>query len=677
MRGRSHGAGEPRTVQQVVSRWWPRWWPRVLVAAVLALSIGVARPAVTDGAPLLSPLDEAAYRTAFTLAKVQHWPKAFEAAQRSNNPLAAKVLTWAYVADPSSGAPFARIAEFLDNNPTWPLADTLRRNAEQALAGEPPSARTIEWFAKHPPRSGAGMVRLAMALQNVGRTAEAADWARRAYTTAALPNESESTVLAQWGRQLTPADHDQRLDALLWLGRPNEAKRLVPRIPLARRAVAEARIALATQSPGVDGALARVGAAQMTDPGLLYERVRWRRRNGNTQGAIDLLAPMGPQLAHEDPWWDERIILARRALDSGRITDAYRIAAAHGQTDRADIADAEWLAGWIALEFLSDPAAALEHFLKMHAQVRLPVSVARASYWAGRAAAKLGRTVESAGWFEKAARFGTTYYGQLALERLDANAKLQLPAEPVPTAADAHAFLSEELAQAVLLLAQLEEHERVRPFLVRLADRAQTPAQAALVTALAERIGRPDLAVATAKLAQQSGTLLAYAGYPVLAPPAMPVEPALVLALVRQESEFHAGAKSHAGALGLMQLMPATARSVALAQKVKYEPTWLTADPDYNLRLGTAHLTDLLESFRGSYVLSLAAYNAGESRVRGWMKTYGDPRDPAIDVVDWIEQIPIEETRNYVQRVMENIAVYRARLAGEQTPLTLTKDLRR
>ncbi len=659
-------------MQQLVSR----WWSGVLVAAVLALSAGLARPAVTDGAPLLSPMDEAAYRTAFTLAKVQQWPKAFEAAQRSNNPLAAKVLTWAYVADPASGASFARIAEFVENNPAWPLADTLRRNAEQALAGEPPSARTLEWFAKYPPRSGGSMVRLALALQNAGRTTEAADWAKRAWTTAALPNEAEAAVLGQWGRQLTQADHEQRLDSLIWLGRPNEAKRLVPRIPLPRRAVAEARIALATQSPGVDGALSRVGATQMTDPGLVYERVRWRRRNGNTQGAIDLLAPMGPQLAHEDPWWDERVILARRALDSGRITDAYRIASAHGQTDRADIADAEWLSGWIALEFLNDPTAALDHFLKMHAQVRLPVSVARASYWSGRAAAKLGRTVEADGWFEKAASFATTYYGQLALERLG-DAKLQLPAEPVPTGADAHAFLSGELAQAVLLLAQLEEHERVRPFLVRLADRAQTPEQAALVTALAERIGRADLAVATAKLAAQSGTLLAYAGYPVLSPPIMPVEPALVLALVRQESEFHAGAKSHAGALGLMQLMPATARSVALAQKVKYEPTWLTADPDYNMRLGTAHLTDLLESFRGSYVLSLAAYNAGESRVRGWIKTYGDPRDGAIDVVDWIEQIPIEETRNYVQRVMENVAVYRARLAGGHTAVTLTKDLRR
>ena len=185
------------------------------------------------------------------------------------------------------------IAEFVENNPAWPLADTLRRNAEQALAGEPPSARTLEWFAKYPPRSGGGMVRLALALQNAGRTTEAADWAQRAWTTAALPNEAEAAVLGQWGRQLTQADHEQRLDSLIWLGRPNEAKRLVPRIPLPRRAVAEARIALATQSPGVDGALSRVGATQMTDPGLVYERVRWRRRNGNTQGAIDLLAPMG------------------------------------------------------------------------------------------------------------------------------------------------------------------------------------------------------------------------------------------------------------------------------------------------------------------------------------------------------------------------------------------------
>ena len=658
-----------------------RVWSGVVVAVVLVLAAVSARPAATDGVSLLSVQDEAAYRSAFTLAKVGQWTPAFQLAARadnpSSNPLAAKVFTWAYVTDPTSGASFARIAEFLEANPTWPLADTLRRNAESALAGESLSPRTIEWFTKYPPRSGAGMARLALALQMYGRPGEAADWARRAWTTAALPKDAETAVLAQWGKQFSQADHEQRFDALLWLGRPNEARRLVSRIPLARRPLAEARIALQTQSPGVDGALAKVPMLQMADPGLVYERVRWRRRNGNTQGAIDLLAAMPPQAAHEDPWWDERVMLARRALDTGRITDAYRIATAHGQTDRADIADAEWLAGWIALEFLNQPAVALEHFRTMLAQVRLPVSVARGAYWAGRAAAKSGSAVEASNWFEQAARFGTTYYGQLALEQLGGNATLQLPAEPVPTGATAHAFLSGELPQAVLLLAQLGEQERLRPFLVRMADQAPSPEHAALVTALAERIGRADLAVATAKLAAQAGTMLAYAGYPVLEPPVRGVEPALVLALVRQESEFHAGAKSPVGALGLMQLMPATARSVAQAQKVKYEPTWLIADPDYNLQLGTAHLADLVGSFRGSYILSLAAYNAGESRVRSWIKTYGDPRDPAVDVIDWIEQIPIEETRNYVQRVMENVTVYRARLHGDQAPVTLTKDLRR
>jgi soluble lytic murein transglycosylase len=305
------------------------------------------------------------------------------------------------------------------------------------------------------------------------------------------------------------------------------------------------------------------------------------------------------------------------------------------------------------------------------------VSIARAAYWAGRAAEALGERLVADGWFEQAARYGITYYGQLAAERIATHPTLVLPAEPQPTAEEVHAFFARELVQVVLFLAAVGEERRLRPFLIRMSEDAATPADRALLAELAARTGRTDLAVATAKLAAHEGVLIGSMAYPLLTPPTAGVEQALVLALIRQESEFFPNARSSAGALGLMQLMPATARRVATAQKVDYEPSLLTLDPAYNLQLGTAHLADLLDTFRGSYVLALAAYNAGEGRARQWIKQYGDPRDAQVDIVDWIEQIPIEETRNYVQRVMENLTVYRHRLASEATPVTLMKDLRR
>jgi len=658
---------------------------RLLSLAVLALGlVAVApRPAGTAGYAPLTILDDNTYRTAFLAAAVGAWGRAFQLAALAENKTPTKVLQWMFLADHDSGATFSEIAAFLADNPHWPLAETLRRNAEDALASEPLGPRSnqmaLAWFEKYPPRTGAGMVRYAQALDANGRPGEAANWAKRAWTTMALPHAAERMLSQTWARQFTQADHEARLDALLWLGRPNEARKLVSRIPLHRRAVAEARIALATQAPGVDAAVAKVVGEQAKEPGFVYERVRWRRRNGNTQGAIDLLAPLPAQSAHEDPWWDERVVLARRALEAGRITDAYRIAAQHGQTDRADIAEAEWLAGWIALQFLKEPKDAYAHFQKQHAQVRLPVSIARAAYWLGRAAEKMGERVTADGWYERAARHPTTYYGQLAAERVRERPTIALPAQPLPTGDEVHTFYQRELVQVALFLAAIGEEDRLRPFLIRMAEDAATPSERALVSDLAARVGRTDLAVATAKLAGQEGVQLPASAYPMLpaAPRLADVEPALVLALVRQESEFYPMARSSAGALGLMQLMPATARRVATAQKVNYEPSLLTQDPAYNLHLGTAHLADLLVTFRGSYVLALAAYNAGEGRARQWIRQYGDPRVATIDIVDWIEQIPIEETRNYVQRVMENLTVYRHRLSGAETPVTLTKDLRR
>ena len=559
----------------------------VVAGALLVRVQGMPEAATltTSSIAQLSLADDAVYRSAFLAAEVGNWDRAFQLAEQAQNKLPFKVLSWMYLGDPRSGASFTMITAFLEANPTWPLADTLRRNAEDALAGESITGRTVQWFDKYPPRTGAGMVRFAQALRSAGREAEAATWAHKAWTTTAMPKDAETAVVAQWGKDFTQAENETRLDTLLWLGRPNEARRLVTKIPVGRRTLAEARIALATRAPGVDGLVARVPAEQAKEPAFLFDRIRWRRANNNIAGAIDLMATIPAQSAHEDPWWDERALLARKALESGRITDAYRIASQHGQTDRADTADAEWLAGWIALEFLREPKEALAHFTKMREQVRLPVSIARAAYWAGRAADKLQNTDAADGWYREAAKYVTTYYGQLALEKIG-TPFFELPAIVAPTAEDAAAFLSRELVQVVIQLASLGEDERLRPFLIRLADQAATPVERALVADLAAKLDRTDLQVAAGKLAAQEGVLLADAAYPMLQPTATAgVELALVLGLVRQESEFFPTARSSAVA-GISCINPSAPRGIRGASEVRAR----LADPGSRLQPAPRHV---------------------------------------------------------------------------------------
>ena len=413
------------------------------------------------------------------------------------------------------------------------------------------------------------------------------------------------------------------------------------------------------------------------DPGLVFERVRWRRRHGNSAGAVDLLLALDAQGGPAEPWWHERALLARRMLDVGRAEDAYRLARSHGQTDPARVSEAEWLAGWIALRALGEPSAAYLHFGRAEAAVRYPVSLARGAYWSGRAAEALGEAGVAADWYAAAAQYSTTFYGQLAAQAVG-GAMLALPDDPVPLVADAEDLGRSELATAAVLIAEIGEQAYLRPCLLRLEEDADTPEQRHLVARFAAALGRPDVGITIFKQAlQESGSILASAGYPQIDVGRSAVEPALVLALIRQESAFNPQAISSAGARGLMQLMPSTARYMAAAERVRYDGSLLSGDADYNLRLGTAYLNKQLQDFGGSYVLAAAVYNAGPARVKGWLRAYGDPRSPSVDVIDWIESMPRDETRNYVQRVLENLQVYRHALAGAPVAVALVEDLSR
>ena len=432
-----------------------------------------------------------------------------------------------------------------------------------------------------------------------------------------------------------------------------------------------ARIALMLREPGVDYAVSKVPKRLIGNPGLVYERVRWRRKNRKYDSAIELLSQSGEPQTEAKRWWTERRILSRWLLRKGRTKEAYALASSHQQTAGIGLAEGEWLSGWIALRSLHRYADAFEHFKKMFDNVSYPVSKARAAYWAGRAAEASGKPEISLHWFAHAATHVTSFYGQLAAEKLAPTARPSYPLEPRPTIAERETFAQLELVRLVKMLSAMGLKGEINPFIRQLARATKTAPDWTLLADLAHDQRRDDLAIHVAKKALRVGVVLSRLGYPDLrlALKNRP-DPAFVKAVVRQESAFNPKAISHAGARGLMQLMPKTAYRIAQRLNIKYSRSRLTRDPKYNVTIGRAYLLQLLEDYGDSPILALSAYNAGPARVKRWLKHFGDPNRSVEHAVDWIESIPFYETRNYVQRVLENFTVYRGR--GTNRDLTLS-----
>ncbi len=630
--------------------------------SVLAVFVGVL--AVTE-AHALSEADQALYAQAFEEVEEGNWQDAYGLAARASDQRLAEVIYWLDLQDTETEEPFSEILGFMLDHPDWPRLRTLRGIAEEAMPDDLPANDVIAYFGAYPPVETAGIVRYGLALIRSGQDAEATALVRSAWVADDFSASEEADFLKYFRSRLTLDDHLARLDRLLWEGKTFSAKRMLNRVGQDQAALAFARITLRSAEPGVDGAINRVPAELRDDPGLIFERLRWRRVKGFDDSAAELLMPSPDELVYPDLWARERLILARRYLDNDDAATAYRLLADHGNTNGAFHHEVDWLAGWVALRKLDEPAVALDHFMTFYEGVGYPISRSRGAYWAGRAAEAMGDMEQARVWYDLAADHGNTFYGQLGAEKLDVAPRF---AEvPEPTEAEVNAFAADELVTLVRLLDEVGARDQVRRFLLHIGDRADSPATLHLSAQLALVLGRPDLAVSIAKAGVRRGTVLVYAGYPMIdLPTESTVDPALALAVIRQESSFDPGAISSAGARGLMQLMPATAQGVADDLGIYHTRAKLTSDPLHNMRLGTAYMAELLDAQGGSYVRAIAAYNAGPSRVYRWINEYGDPTAPGTDIVDWIEQIPFSETRNYVQRVLEALIVYRV-LHGVQT----------
>jgi soluble lytic murein transglycosylase len=592
-----------------------------------------------------------------------------------SEPFAETLVTWDRLRRDAYVPTFAEVSRFLRANPGWPQEMALRRKAERALTATEPFAERIAYFTAMPPLSATAKFRFAEALLASGRRAEAERLAREAWASDGLNAQVETDLLTRFGGILTPADHAARVDRLLWSGGITAAQRILPMVMQDRRRLAEARIALKGNAADAAEKLLIVPQPLANDAGLIADRVNWMRATGDSAGARQLLAAteIAPgSVADPERWMRLRLELARAAARDGQADLGYRIAAGHRTyapavdvsqrsfAERDVFTDLEYFAGSIALSQLGRPAQAVRHFVNYRGGAQSPLSQSRGDYWAGRAAAAAGQAAQARQFWEVAATHPDYFFGQLATERLGRPIALP-PQRPIPvSAATRTRFDADHLVRAVRLLSELGDRPRQTLFLQALATRSGTVEEQRAMADLAREIGRRDLGVLVGREARNDGELaLLDASYPRLPLSAeFASQSTMIHAITRQESRFDRSAISSAGARGLMQLMPGTARETAGKIGVPYDVERLFSDENYNVLLGSTYFQGLLDRWGGHHVLAVASYNAGPGNVNRWVRSNGDPRQPGVDIVDWIERIPFTETRIYVWRVLENAVVY-------------------
>ncbi len=616
------------------------------------------------GAKPLSDAEAAALGSALKAIDDGRFADAGASVANFNNKLLRRIVQWQALRvapKTEASASFQAYVDLLHDTPDWPEPEVLRRQAEDRITAATPPAVVWKYFTDNPPLTSAGHMRRLEAAQAISPK-DVQRLASESWRAATFRPADEQDFLNKYGTSLTPDDNVARFDRIVREGRPQVAKDMLPKLPPTYQPLANARLAMATRAADTVQILRGVAPAQLNTPAIRLEQLQWLRRTGNLGEAKAMLA--APATGQSEAWLGEQQQVTRDLLAAGRAADAYAVITQHGQTKGLAFAEAEFLAGWIALRHLKKPADSLKHFQTLYDGVSTDISKSRAAYWMGRAIEASGKPKDANEWYGRAAGFGQTFYGQLAARKLPGGAA-RLPSDPTVNDADRLALSGRELVTVARALGQAGASDRTQPFLLKLARMVNGPGETQLLAQLATELKRPDVAVAIARRATEYGITLFDASFPVVdLGNSGAIERALALAVTRQESAFNAAAVSPSGALGLMQLMPGTAREVAGKVGVPYIQTKLTSDPAYNVSLGTQYLGDMLQKFGGSYELALAAYNAGPGRVSRWLESIGDPRGGKIDMVDWIEMIPVRETRNYVQRIMEGVGVYRDRLNG-------------
>jgi soluble lytic murein transglycosylase len=595
------------------------------------------------------------------------------------DPLTRKIALWALADAAPDTMTWAQAEEARRELAAWPRPSRRRMAAEKLIdqSGLAPKA-VIAWFGDSPPLTAQGAMSLAAAYRADGQTSAAAAVIRRAWRGLAFDQVCQAAMLARFPDVITPADIEARVDFLLYGEHDQNALDLVAMLPPDRQAVAQARLALRRGERSAETRVAALSPADQNSPGVIYERLLFLQARGDIGDALNLVGYMPATLPYEGAaerlWRHGRLVV--EALEAGDPVRAMTAAEHSGLNSGAPAMEAQFFAGWIALTRLGDPRRADEHFAVLQTLSPSPITQSRALYWRGRAADAGGDPVAAQLFYSQAARYQTTFYGQLAAARAGGG-DIVLGRDPEITAADRAAFEDLDAVKAARLLARMGNAEGVRTFVTGLSDSLPDLVGEAQLVDLARAEGDQGLAMRVVRNAARRGMVLPERGYPVRNPPpgeTFAAETPLVLGITRQESSFDPSARSGSGARGMMQLMPATAQGVARRSGLGWGSL---DDPDFNMKVGSAYLGQLVDQFSGSYVLATAAYNAGPGRPSQWTGLCGDPRSGGTDPLDFIECIPFSETRDYVMRVLEATEVYRARLNGGRAPITLAADLKR
>ena len=602
-----------------------------------------------------------------------------------SDPVARKLAEWIILRSDATDAGYARYAAFVEANPAWPHVALFRRRAENALWNDKADDATVRaFFAHHQPTTAKGRYALAKALLAAGDRNGAAALVRYAWRNEDCSADVEHRVIELFGDMITPADNKMRMNARLYADDSEAGIRAAERVGGNEPALARAWAAVIKRTRNAKALLDAVPMAARSEPGYLFARAQFLRRENKPEeaGRVILSASHDADtFIDTNHWWIERRLVIRKLLDDHDAQTAYRIARDAAPPKQGNYrVDQHFTAGWIALRFLHDPKTAMAHFAHILEGTHNPHALARGGYWLGRAADALGERAQARAYYEKAAQYSATYYGQLARARAGLP-DLGLHGPPAFTPKERETLGNLEVVRAAEMLYALNERDMIASMYAELGESAHDVAGMAMLGELAAKHNDARAMVLLGGGGYSRGLPLDYYAYPVAglphySPIAPPIEDAIAYSIARQESHFNQKVVSIAHAMGLMQVTPEAAQDTAKKFKAAYNRARLLSDPVYNMQMGAAELSNLLTGYNGSYLLTFAGYNAGRGRVRQWIAAFGDPRDPKVDPVDWVERIPISETRNYVQRIMENLQVYRARFNGSNR-LVIEADLRR
>jgi soluble lytic murein transglycosylase len=596
------------------------------------------------------------------------WPTALSLSKKAKDKSIHNFIKWRHLLTTGNQASFYDYMAFIKNNENYPRISRLRYLAEHKLSTDRISPKKIiAWFGSNNPLSGFGMLILGESYIQTGDIEKGVSLIKEGWITAELSRSNMKYFRSKYKKYLNSSDYIKRADNLAWENKYWDLKRMLRYLPKDYQSLYTARQILMSKSYGVDQAIKNVPEKLKNDAGLNYDRLKWRRKRGRTDASLEILFKIKNDkdyLVRPDKWWTERAIIARALIYKKKYETAYKVSSNHSLDKGPKFAEAEWMSGWIALSFLDDPILAIDHFNSFYQNVSYPISLSRGAYWLGKSYEKIGDKEQSKQWYTEATKYLSTYYGQLAFLKIKPNEKFELEEQVKVTDIYKEYFYKKELVKIIHLLDELNKDKYTKDILKHIANDNIKSGSEILAAELASNISRYDFAIQISKLASYQKRFHYDFNYPIISTPKyvngrkIP-ESAFILSLIRQESEFDMTANSHAGAQGLMQLMPNTAKLVSKQTKLPYSKSRLTSDPEYNINLGSHYIAGLILQYDGAYPFATAAYNAGPKRVKYWKKINKDPQKNEVDFVDWVELIKFKETRNYVQRVMENYNVYR------------------